>query len=115
MTFGERLKEERKRLGMNQTEFALLGGIVKFTQLTYEKGDSTPNLEYLAKLEAAGIDAYYVLTGKRMPITPPESTLTFPQRLEALVNEQRSKGAGNALLLRDLLTMTQKVALKLDD
>lgn len=115
MTFGERLREERKRLGMNQTEFALLGGIVKFTQLTYEKGDSTPNLEYLAKLEAAGVDAYYILTGKRMPEPTSDQLLPFPQRLERMVQAEQLKGASNALLLRDLLAITQKLALKLED
>jgi len=115
MTFGERLKEERKRLGMNQTEFALLGGIVKFTQLTYEKGDSTPNLEYLAKLEMAGVDAYYILTGKRTPETTPEQLQPFPQRLERMVKAEQLKGASPALLVRDLLHITQKVALKLED
>lgn len=115
MTFGERLKEERKRLGMNQTEFALLGGVVKFTQINYEKGDNSPNLDYLAKLEAAGVDAYYILTGKRMPEATPEQLQPFPQRLERMIKAEQLKGASNALLLRDLLAISQKLAIKLPD
>lgn len=115
MTFGERLKEERKRLGMNQTEFALLGGIVKFTQLTYEKGDSTPNLDYLRKLHESGVDAYYILTGQRTPTPTSDQLLPFPQRLESMVKAEQLKGAGNGLLLRDLLAVAQRLALKLDD
>lgn len=115
MSFGERLKEERKRLGMNQTEFALLGGVVKFTQINYEKGDNSPNLDYLAKLEAAGVDAYYILTGKHTPAPTSEQLLPFPQRLERMVQAEQLKGASNALLLRDLLAITQKLALKLED
>ena len=115
MSFGERLKEERKRLGMNQTEFALLGGVVKFTQINYEKGDNSPNLDYLAKLEAAGVDAYYILTGKHTPEPTSEQLLPFPQRLERMVQAEQLKGASNALLLRDLLAITQKLALKLED
>ena len=115
MTFGERLKEERKRLGMNQTEFALLGGVVKFTQINYEKGDNAPNLDYLKKLGEAGVDAYYILTGLRMPEPTSDELLPFPQRLERMVKAEQVKGASNALLLRDLLAITQKLALKLPD
>ena len=115
MTFGERLKEERKRLGMNQTEFALLGGVAKFTQLTYEKGDSTPNLDYLRKLHEAGIDAHYVLTGEYMPAPTSEKLLSFPRRLESIIKAEQLKGASIGLLLRDLLAATQKLAVKLDD
>ncbi|WP_313604793.1 helix-turn-helix domain-containing protein [Comamonas jiangduensis] len=115
MTFGERLREERKRLGMNQTELALLGGVVKFTQINYEKDERTPDLDYLAKLEAAGVDAYYILTGKRTPEPTSEQLLPFPQRLERMVQAEQLKGASNALLLRDLLAISQKLAIKLPD
>lgn len=115
MTFGERLKEERKRLGMNQTEFALLGGVVKFTQINYEKGDNVPNLDYLAKLGASGVDAYYILTGQRIPTPTSDQLQPFPQRLDAMVKAEQLKGAGNGLLLRDLLAIAQRLALKLDD
>lgn len=115
MTFGERLKEERKRLGMNQTEFAALGGVVKFTQINYEKGDSAPNLDYLKKLNDSGVDGYFILTGLRTPTATSDELLPFPERLDGLVKAEQLKGASNALLLRDLLAATQKVALKLDD
>ena len=115
MTFGERLREERKRLGMNQTELALLGGVVKFTQINYEKNERTPDLDYLTKLEAAGVDAYYILTGKRMPEATPEQLQPFPQRLERMVKVEQLKGVSNALLLRDLLAISQKLAIKLPD
>jgi len=115
MTFGDRLKEERKRLGLTQTEFASLGGIVKFTQLTYESGKSTPNLEYLQKLHQSGVDAYYVLTGQRAPAAAADALLAFPQGLNALVQAELAKGTSPGLLVRDLLQITQKVALKIED
>ena len=38
-TIGQRLKEERERLGLNQTDFGLIGGVKKLAQLNYEKDE----------------------------------------------------------------------------
>lgn len=67
LNFAERLKEERIRLGFNQADFAALAGVSKTTQFNYEKGDRSPDAEYLAAVMAAGVDAIYVLTGTRTP------------------------------------------------
>ncbi len=66
MTFGARLKEERGRLGLTQSLFAAHGGVVKFTQINYEKDIAAPNVDYLYKLEKVGVDIVYVLTGERV-------------------------------------------------
>ena len=115
MTFGDRLREERKRLGLNQTELAVLGGIVKFTQINYEKDERSPDIEYLLKLQKAGVDVYFLLTGKRTPPATSDQLQPFPQRLEAMVKAEQLKGASPGLLVRDLLNITQKLALKLND
>ena len=65
MTFGARLKEERGRLGLTQSLFAAHGGVVKFTQINYEKDVASPSVDYLYKLEKVGVDIGYVLTGER--------------------------------------------------
>ena len=65
MTFGTRLKEERGRLGLTQSLFAAHGGVVKFTQINYEKGERHPDSAYLAAIAAAGADVLYILTGQR--------------------------------------------------
>ena len=67
MTFGDRLKSERKRLALTQTEMGELAGIAKTTQLNYEKGERHPDSVYLAAIAAAGVDVLYVLTGNRTP------------------------------------------------
>lgn len=74
MEFFERLKEERKRLKMNQTQFAELAGTTKNSQLNYEKGNVCPSAAYLAAIAAAGVDVQYVLTGRRSsePVLTPE-------------------------------------------
>lgn len=67
MGIGDRLKEERERLGFNQTEFAAIAGASKNTQYNYEKGERSPDAEYLAAVFANGVDLFYVITGERKP------------------------------------------------
>jgi transcriptional regulator with XRE-family HTH domain len=74
-TFFERLREERLRLGLNQTEFGTLGGVQKDAQLKYEAGKRKPDADYLSAIAAAGADVTYILTGTRvLPLAeqPPE-------------------------------------------
>lgn len=66
MGVGERLREERMRLGLNQDAFAQLGGITRNTQGSYEKGERNPDSVYLTAVLKAGVDVLYVLTGGRM-------------------------------------------------
>lgn len=63
--FGERLQEERKRLGLNQTQFAAFGGVLLRAQVYYEKGERRPDVDYLMGISAAGVDVCYILTGVR--------------------------------------------------
>jgi len=63
VTFGERLRDERLRLGLNQTEFGELGGVTKKTQSLYESGDRSPDAKYLQSLFSIGVNLNYVLTG----------------------------------------------------
>ncbi len=69
--FGERLKEERKRLGLNQDEFAERAGIKRLAQLQYEKEAREPRNSYLAAIATMGVSLSYLIFGKR----PPESAL----------------------------------------
>ncbi|WP_318196218.1 MULTISPECIES: helix-turn-helix transcriptional regulator [Pseudomonas] len=60
---GERLRQERTRLGLRQDDFARLGGVNRNTQGSYEKGERNPDAAYLAAVAAAGVDVRYVITG----------------------------------------------------
>jgi transcriptional regulator with XRE-family HTH domain len=62
--FPIRLKQERRRLRMNQTEFANAGGVQKQAQFTYEKGMRYPDANYLAGISEVGVDVLYLLTGR---------------------------------------------------
>ncbi|WP_287031368.1 helix-turn-helix domain-containing protein [Pseudomonas sp. UBA6310] len=83
MGFGERLKEERLRLGLNQSDFAAFAGVAKNSQLNYEKGERSPDAVYLAAVAEKGVDVLYVVTGIRTP-APADSL----QADEALVLSQ---------------------------
>lgn len=65
MGIGDRLKEERQRLGLNQSDFAALAQVTKNSQLNYEKGERSPDAVYLAAVAGAGVDVLYVVTGER--------------------------------------------------
>ncbi len=62
---GERLVEERVRLGFTQADFGRLGGVGRTTQLRYESGETSPAADYLLALVPHGFDMLYVLTGQR--------------------------------------------------
>ncbi|WP_330208717.1 MULTISPECIES: helix-turn-helix domain-containing protein [unclassified Pseudomonas] len=62
---GQRLKEERIRLGRTQRDFAAVGGVLPNAQSNYERGLRSPSAFYLAKLAKVGVDVLYVVTAER--------------------------------------------------
>lgn len=77
MNIGERLKEERERIGLSQTALAQIGGVGKTTQIKYEKGSSSPDSAYLSAVSEEGVDIFYVLKGQRFG-TPDAQALGLP-------------------------------------
>jgi len=73
---GERLKNERIRIGLNQAEFAERLGIHKNTQTNYENGKRKPSNEYYAAAAELGINVPYVITGNTI--------LDFPKKAAEL-------------------------------
>jgi transcriptional regulator with XRE-family HTH domain len=65
MSFGSRLAEERKRLGLKQAEFAEQAGTDVPKQSLYENDRRELRAAYLSRIAAAGVDVLYVLTGRR--------------------------------------------------
>lgn len=63
--FGLRLLEERARLGISQKHLRELTGVGKNTQLNYESGKTSPDADYLQKLDSLGFDVQYLVTGQR--------------------------------------------------
>ncbi|EPL63709.1 Putative phage repressor [Stutzerimonas stutzeri B1SMN1] len=62
---GERLKEERKRLGLTQPGLADVAGAAKRTVIDWEKGVSSPTAAQLEALSRVGMDVLFVVTGLR--------------------------------------------------
>ena len=65
MSFGGRLAEERKRLGLKQQDFAAKVGSDVAKQSLYENDRRELRADYLSRLAAAGVDVVYILTGER--------------------------------------------------
>jgi transcriptional regulator with XRE-family HTH domain len=65
MSFGTRLAEERRRLGLKQAEFGKLVGASVPKQSLYENDKRELRAPYLARLAEAGVDVIYILTGRR--------------------------------------------------
>jgi transcriptional regulator with XRE-family HTH domain len=108
MSFGSRLAEERKRLGLKQAEFAEMVGTDVPKQSLYENDRRELRADYLARLAEAGIDIVYVLTNRRSvgewlgegPSNLLSSYLSLPlemqQALEGLARSLRDQFAGPA-------------------
>jgi len=62
---GQRLRQERKRLALSQSEFAKVVGVHLNTQSRYERGEREPDVSYLAAASKIGVDVTYVLTETR--------------------------------------------------
>lgn len=73
---GERIAEERKRMGLSQAAFAELVGVSFSSQRRYENETRTPDTEYLSALVDVGVDMDYVFSGQR----------DIPERWESRAN-----------------------------
>ena len=73
MEIGRRLRQERQRLGLTQSDFAAVGGVAANALHKYEQGIRFPRADFLSALDKVGVDVLFVLTGARIPIQPGQS------------------------------------------
>lgn len=78
MPIGDRLRSERERLGLSQTEFGQSAGVGRKSQFNYESDERLPDAAYLAAVAGLGVDVRYVITGRRDYSPPP--TLSSEER-----------------------------------
>ena len=90
-TFGARLRAERERLGCTQDEFGAAGGVTRLTQSKYEKGNSSPDMNYLIAIEAMGADFNYLLTGEKGSYKSAEDVWNEQANLASAVVEELEK------------------------
>lgn len=62
---GNRIREERERLGLTQPQFADAAGAAKRTLIEWEKGSTSPTAVQLSALYTIGVDTQYILTGQK--------------------------------------------------
>ena len=99
--FGERLKESRKDLGLNQSDAADLTGVTREHWGRCERGMGMPGGEVLAALANAGADVRYILTGKRDFDPPPKLTSEEETMLDYF---KEASPAARKAALRELLS-----------
>lgn len=92
---GERLREERKRLGITQGDAALLVGVRREQWSHYESG-AAPSSDVLVRLLGASFDLNYILGGTR---TATEDPLT-DQEGALLTDYRDTDDAGRAAIAR---------------
>lgn len=78
-------------MGFNQADFAAIAGVAKTSQFNYEKGDRSPDAEYLAAVARRGVDILYVVTG----VATPKVVEGFTAVEDELVNRYRSLPSGD--------------------
>jgi len=74
-SIGSRLRDQRERLGYNQSDFAERAGTTRKTQFNYETDARRPDADYLAVLATIGVDVLYILTGQ-LPVDRDEAVQT---------------------------------------
>jgi transcriptional regulator with XRE-family HTH domain len=101
---GLRLKEERARIGISQTEMAKHGGVLLRAQQNYEKGERSPSAEYLAGIAAIGADVLYIITGIRTP----KGNDSLSQDEVRLVKNYNQSGSDDKAAAQQLLSTAAK-------
>lgn len=94
-TLGDRLKEERKRLGFSQEEFAAIAGVTRRPYAEWEAGNTSPTGVQLAALYNEGADVQYIVTGVRSDaaLSPDERELLALFRGASLTGKAAAIGA----------------------
>ncbi|MDH0200822.1 helix-turn-helix domain-containing protein [Comamonas aquatica] len=87
-SFGDRLREERIRIDMQQLELADACSVSRRTLSAWENGEATPNAPALAVMAGVGFDVLYVVTGQRAS----ESEATLAPAERALLQAWRDGG-----------------------
>ncbi|WP_230660458.1 helix-turn-helix domain-containing protein [Psychrobacter sp. I-STPA10] len=88
--FSDRLREERDRIGLKQKEFGEFCGVKRNAQILYEKGERSPDSDYLTKAYELGVDVSYLITGIRtQPIDLPSDEALLLDSYRPLNAEQK--------------------------
>lgn len=84
MSLGARIREERQRLGMNQTDFAALAGAGRRAMVNWESDGAAPLVTALTAWAEAGADALYIITGRRTADRPDNPATQIEEQLAGI-------------------------------
>ncbi|WP_175841670.1 helix-turn-helix domain-containing protein [Burkholderia arboris] len=93
-SIGERLREERERLGFSQTAFGAVAEVTKQSQIKYEKGERSPDAAYLAAIMRVGADVQYIVSGIRSSTTLTQDEQELVARYRAASLELKAAAVG---------------------
>jgi len=95
--FGERMRTERKRLGLTQEGLAERVGVRQQTVLQYEKGNTSPTLQFIYALHGIGFNMQYLLYGRDQAPPPRDFPPEMIRYVSEAVTQFEQKFAGGAL------------------
>ena len=88
-----RLRQERKRLGLNIDQLAEKVGVKRLAQSNYENGQRYPQYPYFLLLAKAGVDIHFVMFGDEVHSlsgnVPIERAYKELERVLAVVNANK--------------------------
>lgn len=110
--FGERMRQERKRLGLTQETLAHRVGVRQQTILQYEKGSTSPSVQFLYALHGIGFNLQYLLLGKAQTMRssdyPPE-VIRYAANAVSQIEEKFAGGTlSNEARLRMMLILLEQ-------
>lgn len=103
---GQRLREERERVGLKQEELAERVGKSRNTISAWERGEQFPSGEFLMSAPGMGFDVLYLLTGRRGvevvgALSAEESKLVENYRAASPAHQASLREVGAALAEQD--------------
>lgn len=104
-TYGEKIREERERLGLSQTEFGDKTGVTKKTQGLYERGEREPKVGAQSPFDEArfiavrAIQEWQIEAGRTLPIDKFLRAIDLIVELSGDHPQQVRKHADNVLRL----------------
>ncbi|MCW3837835.1 helix-turn-helix domain-containing protein [Sphingomonas canadensis] len=101
--FADRLRVVRRSMGLNQADFAALGGVVMNSQNQYEAAATEPKATYLLNLAAHGVDVGFILTGRRSPDSLPVEVIALATVIGELPSSVRAPMGAALKMLGDVL------------
>lgn len=95
--FGERLRTERIRLSLTQEALAEQTGVKQQTIHMYERGKTSPTLQFVYKLQDLGFNLPYLLHGREQVPLPSNFPPEVFQFVADMVTEIEKKFSGGSL------------------